>query len=165
MIHYNTYNTFVLPTWRTFRSKEEIRTVLGQAGSPSGEDHSRTNSNSFCLIRAGASSAWPTLGPTPTSRNCKPIQLLHRILNGLTLILNSFITYRSAKHLDRKHTVFGHLVGGMDTLANMERVDTDNKDVPIEDIIIQRASVFVDPFTEADEQVIGLCTVINVAKI
>ena len=41
----------------------------------------------------------------------------------------------------------------MDTLANMERVDTDNKDRPIEDLIIQRAVVFVDPFVEADEQV------------
>lgn len=28
----------------------------------------------------------------------------------------------------------------------------DNKDRPIEDIIIQRAQVFVDPFQEADEQ-------------
>lgn len=28
----------------------------------------------------------------------------------------------------------------------------DNKDRPIEDIIIQKAQVFVDPFQEADEQ-------------
>ena len=34
----------------------------------------------------------------------------------------------------------------------MERMDTDNKDQPIEDLVIQRTSVFVDPFTEADEQ-------------
>ena len=65
----------------------------------------------------------------------------------------SFITYRSCKHLDGKHTVFGKVVGGLDTLANLERVETDNKDVPIEDLILERAIVFVDPFTEADEQV------------
>ena len=65
----------------------------------------------------------------------------------------SFITYRSCKHLDNKHTVFGKLVGGMDTLANLERVQTDNKDKPIEDLIIERTSVFVDPFTEVDEEV------------
>jgi len=64
----------------------------------------------------------------------------------------SFITYRSCKHLDRKHSVFGKIVGGLDTLASMERIEVDNKDKPIEDIIIQRTSVFVDPFTEADEQ-------------
>ena len=65
----------------------------------------------------------------------------------------SFITYRSCKHLDGKHTVFGKLVGGLDTLANMERVETDNKDRPIEDMYIEKTIVFVDPFTEVDEEV------------
>ena len=67
--------------------------------------------------------------------------------------LSSFITYRSCKHLDNKHTVFGKLVGGMETLSAMERVNTDNKDRPIEDVVIERAAVFVDPFAEVDEQV------------
>ena len=66
---------------------------------------------------------------------------------------SSFITYRSCKHLDGKHTVFGKLVGGLDTLANMERVETDNKDRPIEDMYIEKTIVFVDPFTEVDEEV------------
>lgn len=61
----------------------------------------------------------------------------------------SFITYRSCKHLDGKHTVFGKLVGGMDTLTQMEKVEVDNKDRPIEYIIIESAQVFVDPFKEA----------------
>lgn len=34
----------------------------------------------------------------------------------------------------------------------IEKVEVDNKDRPIEDIIVQRAQVFVDPFQEADEQ-------------
>ena len=54
--------------------------------------------------------------------------------------------------MDGKHSIFGKLVGGMDSLANMERIGTDNKDRPVEDIILERASVFVDPFTEADEE-------------
>jgi cyclophilin family peptidyl-prolyl cis-trans isomerase len=33
-----------------------------------------------------------------------------------------FILYKSAVHLDRKHTVFGKVVGGFDTLTAMERV-------------------------------------------
>jgi peptidyl-prolyl cis-trans isomerase-like protein 2 len=32
-------------------------------------------------------------------------------------------------------------------------VETDNKDRPIEDIVLIKATVFVDPFTEADEEV------------
>ncbi|KAF4520130.1 hypothetical protein B566_EDAN010286 [Ephemera danica] len=66
-----------------------------------------------------------------------------------------FITYRSCRHLDNKHTVFGRVVGGIDTLNAMERIEVDNKDRPIEDIILQRAVVFVDPFQEADEQLIA----------
>ncbi|KAK7572091.1 hypothetical protein V9T40_014563 [Parthenolecanium corni] len=63
-----------------------------------------------------------------------------------------FITYRSCRNLDNKHTVFGQLVGGMDTLTAMERIEVDNKDKPIEDIIFQRAVIFIDPFQEADDE-------------
>ena len=35
----------------------------------------------------------------------------------------------------------------------MERVETDNKDRPIEDLHIEKTIVFVDPFTEVDEEV------------
>ena len=66
----------------------------------------------------------------------------------------SFITFRSCKHLDGKHSIFGKIVGGAETtLSAIESVETDNKDKPIEEIIIQKAQVFVDPFAEADEMV------------
>lgn len=54
--------------------------------------------------------------------------------------------------MDGKHTVFGKLVGGLETLQKMEQIEVDNKDRPIEDIIIETAQVFVDPFKEAEEQ-------------
>ena len=66
---------------------------------------------------------------------------------------HSFITYRSCPHLDVKHTIFGRVVGGLTTLSAMEAIETDNKDCPIEDIRIEEAVVFVDPFKEADKQV------------
>lgn len=66
---------------------------------------------------------------------------------------HSFITFRSCKHLDNKHTIFGRVVGGMETLSSMEAIGTDNQDKPIEDIVLQKALIFVDPFSEADEQV------------
>jgi len=37
----------------------------------------------------------------------------------------------------------------------MERVEVDNKDRPIEDIVIQGVQVFVDPFQEADDQLVA----------
>merc|ERR1712029_1247351 len=62
-------------------------------------------------------------------------------------------TYRSCKHLDGKHSVFGRVVGGAEkTLSAMERVGTDNKDRPVDDIIIEKTQIFVDPFEEVDEQ-------------
>ncbi|KAL7642727.1 UNVERIFIED_CONTAM: hypothetical protein RMT77_007292 [Armadillidium vulgare] len=63
-----------------------------------------------------------------------------------------FITYRSCAHLDGKHTIFGRVVGGLATLSAIEAIETDNKDRPIEDIIIEGTSVFVNPFAEADEE-------------
>lgn len=68
------------------------------------------------------------------------------------MFIYSFITYRSCRHLDGKHTIFGKLVGGMDTLNELEKIEVDNKDQPIEDIRIESAHIFVDPFQEADEQ-------------
>ena len=41
----------------------------------------------------------------------------------------------------------------MDTLSAMERIEVDNKDRPIENIILKQTQVFVDPYQEADDQV------------
>ncbi|PVD31595.1 hypothetical protein C0Q70_07010 [Pomacea canaliculata] len=62
-----------------------------------------------------------------------------------------FFTFRSAKHLDGKHAVFGRLVGGMETLDKMEHVEVDKNDRPKEEIQIQNCTVFVNPYAEADE--------------
>ncbi|KAN0110489.1 peptidyl-prolyl cis-trans isomerase-like protein-like 2 [Hyaloscypha variabilis] len=63
-----------------------------------------------------------------------------------------FITYKAAKHLDRKHTIFGRVVGGMDVLQKLENVPTDEGNRPDEDIIMENVVVFVDPFEEFQKQ-------------
>lgn len=73
----------------------------------------------------------------------------------MQLFACSFITFRSCRDLDRKHTVFGKIVGGLEVLNEIEKIEVDNKDRPIEDIIIQAAQVFVDPYQEADELLIA----------
>ncbi|XP_077233455.1 plant U-box 49 [Tasmannia lanceolata] len=62
-----------------------------------------------------------------------------------------FILYKSANHLNFKHTVFGGVVGGLTTLALMEKVPVDDDDRPLEDIKINSVTVFVNPYTEPDE--------------
>ncbi|XP_005055302.1 PREDICTED: peptidyl-prolyl cis-trans isomerase-like 2, partial [Ficedula albicollis] len=65
-----------------------------------------------------------------------------------------FITFRSCAYLDKKHTVFGRVVGGFETLTAMENVESDPKtDRPKEEIRIETTTVFVDPYEEADAQV------------
>ena len=63
-----------------------------------------------------------------------------------------FILYKSAHHLDSKHTVFGKVVGGFDVLTKMEGVPTDEQDVPVEDIKITGCTVFVNPYTDLIQQ-------------
>ena len=58
----------------------------------------------------------------------------------------SFITYRPVPHLDRKHTVFGKVVGGLEVLDKMEETPTDHDDKPEKDIKINSIIIFVDPF-------------------
>ncbi|XP_076023616.1 RING-type E3 ubiquitin-protein ligase PPIL2 [Genypterus blacodes] len=65
-----------------------------------------------------------------------------------------FITFRSCPYLDRKHTVFGRVVGGFEALTAMENVEADPKtDKPKSEIKLLNATVFVDPYEEADAQI------------
>ncbi|KAH9629415.1 hypothetical protein HF086_013329 [Spodoptera exigua] len=121
-----------------------IRNFMIQGGDPTGTG-------------LGGESVWKK----PFEDEVKPN--LHHTGRGVLSMANSgpntngsqfFITFRSCKQLDGKHTIFGKLVGGMDTLTAMEQIEVDNKDRPIEDIVIEVAQVFVDPFAEAEEQLV-----------
>uniref|UniRef100_A9RWP7 Peptidylprolyl isomerase n=1 Tax=Physcomitrium patens TaxID=3218 RepID=A9RWP7_PHYPA len=63
-----------------------------------------------------------------------------------------FFLYKSAVHLNYKHTVFGRIVGGLDVLSAMEKVPVDDDDRPLEEIKILRVSVFVNPYAELEEE-------------
>ncbi|CAN0275213.1 unnamed protein product [Pylaiella littoralis] len=62
-----------------------------------------------------------------------------------------FITYKSCKHLNNQHSVFGRVVGGMPALAAIEAVPTDSKDKPQEEIVLVKATVFTNPITEMED--------------
>ena len=62
--------------------------------------------------------------------------------------MSSFITYRRAQHLDKKHTIFGKVVGGLEILDVLERLEGDQSNRPLEDIVMNDIVIFVDPFEE-----------------
>lgn len=63
-----------------------------------------------------------------------------------------FILYKSAPHLNYKHTVFARVVGGLETLSVMDKIPVDDDDRPLEEIKILQVSVFVNPYMEPDEE-------------
>lgn len=56
-------------------------------------------------------------------------------------------------HLDGKHTVFGRVVGGYDTLDKIEMVEVDKNDKPKKVIKILKIIKYVDPYEEAESQI------------
>ncbi|KAK7208322.1 cyclophilin-like domain-containing protein [Myxozyma melibiosi] len=64
-----------------------------------------------------------------------------------------FILYRPKPQLDRKHTIFGKVVEGLEILDKMETTPTDAEDRPQTDIVINEIAVVIDPFKEFMEKV------------
>jgi cyclophilin family peptidyl-prolyl cis-trans isomerase len=51
------------------------------------------------------------------------------------------VTTEAAPWLDGKHTVFGRVTGGMDTIDKIEAADTDGRDKPTQDAVIERVEL------------------------
>lgn len=58
-----------------------------------------------------------------------------------------FITFKECKHLDNKHSVFGHVVGGNEVLDAMEATPVEGER-PLREIRILDTIVYVNPFDE-----------------
>ncbi|KAJ3003389.1 UNVERIFIED_CONTAM: peptidyl-prolyl cis-trans isomerase cpr6 [Siphonaria sp. JEL0065] len=54
-----------------------------------------------------------------------------------------FITSKPTPHLDGKHVVFGRLVSGFDVFKKMENTPTDNKDKPLDPIVISNCGELI----------------------
>ena len=52
-----------------------------------------------------------------------------------------FVTLAATPWLDGKHAIFGHLTKGEDVLDKIGDVKTDNKDRPVEDVMINKVSI------------------------
>ena len=51
------------------------------------------------------------------------------------------VTTEDASFLDRKHTIFGHVIDGMDIVDKIEQISTDGQDRPKDEVKIMKAQV------------------------
>ena len=56
-------------------------------------------------------------------------------------VRETYLKYGGTPHLDGQYTVFGEVIDGLDVVRNIQWVETDSNDRPIEDIRIVRAVV------------------------
>lgn len=118
-----------------------IKNFILQGGDPTGTG-------------SGGESAWGA----PFKDECHSD--LKHVGRGVVAMANSgpgtnksqfYITFRGVwDHLDGKHTVFGRVVGGDETLKKIEAVEVDSKDRPKKEVKILRINKFVDPFEEVE---------------
>ncbi|THH17390.1 hypothetical protein EW146_g3407 [Bondarzewia mesenterica] len=60
-----------------------------------------------------------------------------------------YVTFKATPHLDRKHTVFGKLVGGEDVLNTLERLPLkDGTERPAKPVKITEVIIYQDPFED-----------------
>ncbi|MGE7094053.1 peptidylprolyl isomerase [Lysinibacillus sp. NPDC048646] len=57
-------------------------------------------------------------------------------------IIEAYAQNGGTPWLDHKHTVFGHIVEGMDIIDNIAEVEKDGRDKPLEDVKIESITVF-----------------------
>jgi peptidyl-prolyl cis-trans isomerase SDCCAG10 len=60
-----------------------------------------------------------------------------------------FITFGPCDHLNKKHTIFGKIVG--ETIYNvmaLQSLDTGDQDRPIDPPIIRKTKVLINPFSD-----------------
>jgi len=65
-----------------------------------------------------------------------------------------FIILKATPHLDNKHSVFGQIVGNLKLLDEFDKIGSDDKDKPKQEIKILSVEVFANPFRNVVSEIV-----------
>lgn len=63
-----------------------------------------------------------------------------------------FIMHKDAPHLDGQYAAFGKLTSGFDVLDKIASVETDRRDCPVKEVVIEKVEVIDEPVKEVKKR-------------
>jgi peptidyl-prolyl cis-trans isomerase-like 3 len=60
-----------------------------------------------------------------------------------------FILYQKQPHLDKKHSVFGRVIHGLEVLDYLEKSPSNEKNRPLSDLLIKGFTIHANPIADA----------------
>ena len=63
-----------------------------------------------------------------------------------------FIMHKDAPHLDGQYAAFGKLTSGFDVLDKIANVETDRRDCPVKEVVIEKVEVIDEPVKEVKKR-------------
>ena len=94
-------------------------------------------------MRSSGSQFYIVWGKKQTPASIKKVKSM-LAEKGVTLtsqMVDDYIMRGGTPHLDGTYTVFGEVIEGMDVVETIQRVKTDKKDRPLQDVVVQKMIV------------------------